>query len=218
MPLARTEPPARRRGRPSTAQAALLEEHVLATATTLFLERGFGRTTLDLVAQQAAVGKSGLYARYPNKGALFTAVVDRSIQTMFNDMQAVHNDPDTGQRLQRVGEGLVEGMLHPRCVALMRITAAEAENFPNLALSAYEVSFKGAVRQVLRALGVQDRVDADVEQTRLAERFVEIAIQPLSFQAAFGVDATLLRLRASACVRDAVKLLQAARTLDTPEV
>jgi hypothetical protein len=65
---------------------------------------------------------------------------------------------------------------------------------------------------------VQDRVDADVEQIRLAERFVEIAVQPLSFQAAFGVDATLLRLRASACVRDAVRLLQAARTLDTPEV
>jgi len=136
MPLARPEPPARRRGRPSTAQAALLEAHVLATATTLFLGRGFGRTTLDLVAQQAAVGKSGLYARYPNKGALFAAVVERSIQTMFNDMQAVPHDPNIGQRLQRVGESLVEGMLHPRCVALMRITAAEAETFPDLALSA----------------------------------------------------------------------------------
>jgi len=69
------------------------------------------------------------------------------------------------------------------------------------------------VRQVLRALGVQDQVDADAEQTRLAERFVEVAVQQLSFQAAFGVDAALLRLRASACVCDAVKLLQASGVL-----
>jgi hypothetical protein len=64
---------------------------------------------------------------------------------------------------------------------------------------------------------VQGRDNADAEQTRLAERFVEIAVQPLSFQAAFRVDAALLRLRASACVRDAVKLLHASGVLEAAE-
>ena len=174
----------------------------------MFLERGFGRTTLDLVAQHAEVGKSSLYARYPSKGALFAAVVSRSIQTMFDHLAPVPERLNLMQRLQAVGEALIEGMLHPRCVAFMRITAAEADNFPDLALTAYQVSFDGAVLYVLRGLGAADPAAAEPGLTALAQRFVEVAVQPLSFQAAFGVDAALLRLRASACVRDAVELLQ----------
>ncbi len=94
----------------------------------MFLDRGFGRTTLDLVAQHAEVGKSSLYARYPSKGDLFAAVVSLSIQTMFDHMAPVPEGLNLGQRLQAVGEALIDGMLHPRCVAFMRITAAEADS------------------------------------------------------------------------------------------
>lgn len=201
--------PFRRRGRPPAQQAGLLEERVLQVATALFLERGFGRTTLDLVAQQAEVGKSSLYARYPGKGALFDAVVSHSIQTMFDHMAPVPQSLDFAQRLQTVGEILIEGLLHPRCVALMRITAAEAENFPGLALKAYQVSLEGSVEYVLMAMGTNS---SDAQLRALAQRFVEVAVQPLSFQAAFGVEAELLRLRAPACVQDAVALLKEPMT------
>ena len=177
MPAACPEKFSRRRGRPPASQAGQFDERILQVATSLFLDRGFGRTTLDLVAQHAEVGKSSLYARYPSKGALFAAVVSRS-------------------------------MLHPRCVAFMRITAAEADNFPDLALTAYQVSFDGAVLYVLKGLGAANLAAAGPGLTALAQRFVEVAVQPLSFQAAFGVDAALLRQRASACVRDAIELLQ----------
>jgi AcrR family transcriptional regulator len=172
------------------------------------LDRGFGRTTLDLVAQHAEVGKSSLYARYPSKGDLFAAVVSLSIHTMFDHMAPVPEGLDLGQRLQAVGEALIEGMLHPRCVAFMRITAAEADNFPELALMAYQVSFDGAIFYVLRGLGVANVTAADPELIKLAQRFVELTVQPLSFQAAFGIDPTQLRLRSSQCVQDAIELLQ----------
>lgn len=204
--------PSRRRGRPPAQHAGLLEERVLQVATALFLERGFGRTTLDLVAQQAQVGKSSLYARYPGKGALFDAVVSHSIQAMFDHMAPVPPSLDFAQRLQTVGEVLIDGLLHPRCVALMRITAAEADNFPGLALKAYQVSLEGSVEYVLMAMGTTGASRADAQLRVLAQRFVELAVQPLSFQAAFGVDAELLRLRAPACVQDAVALLKEQMT------
>lgn len=200
--------PPRRRGRPLTQQAGLVEERVLHVATTLFLERGFGRTTLDLVAQQAQVGKSSLYARYPGKAALFEAVVGHSIQSMFDHMAPVPHSLGLEQRLQTVGEILINGLLHPRCVALMRITAAEADNFPGLALKAYQVSLEGSVEYVLMAMGTTGACNTDAQLRALAHRFVEVAVQPSSFQAAFGVEAELLRLRASACVQDAVALLK----------
>lgn len=208
MPAACPEKFSRRRGRPPASQAGQFDERILQVATSLFLDRGFGRTTLDLVAQHAEVGKSSLYARYPSKGALFAAVVSRSIQTMFDHLAPVPQGLNLVQRLQAAGEALIEGILHPRCVAFMRITAAEADNFPDLALTAYQVSFDGAVLYVLKGLGAANLAAVGPELTALAQRFVEVAVQPLSFQAAFGVDTVLLRLRASACVRDAVELLQ----------
>jgi AcrR family transcriptional regulator len=180
----------------------------LQVATSLFLDRGFGRTTLDLVAQHAEVGKSSLYARYPSKGDLFAAVVSLSIQTMFDHMAPVPEGLDLGQRLQAVGEALIDGMLNPRCVAFMRITAAEADNFPDLALMAYQVSFDGSVAYVLKGLGAANLDAADPALIKLAQRFVELAVQPLSFQAAFGIDPAQLRMRSLQCVHDAIELLQ----------
>jgi AcrR family transcriptional regulator len=207
MPAACPEKSNRRRGRPPASQAGQFDERILEVATSLFLGRGFGRTTLDLVAQHAEVGKSSLYARYPSKGALFAAVVSRSIQTMFDHLAPVPQGLSLVQRLQAVGEALIEGMLHPRCVAFMRITAAEAGNFPDLALTAYQDSFDGAVAYVLMGIGETDLGAVSPGLTALAQRFVEVTVQPVSFQAAFGVDASLLRLRASVCVHDAVELL-----------
>ena len=208
MPSPSREKSSRRRGRPPASQAGQFDERILRVATSLFLDRGFGRTTLDLVAQHAEVGKSSLYARYPSKGDLFAAVVSLSIQTMFDHMAPVPEGLGLGQRLQAVGEALIEGMLHPRCVAFMRITAAEADNFPDLALTAYQVSFDGAVSYVLNGLGAANLDATDPGLITLAQRFVELAVQPLSFQAAFGVDPAQLRLRSSQCVKDAIELLQ----------
>lgn len=89
MPAACPEKSYRRRGRPPASQAGQFDERILQVATSLFLDRGFGRTTLDLVAQHAEVGKSSLYARYPSKGDLFAAVVSLSIQTMFDHLAPV---------------------------------------------------------------------------------------------------------------------------------
>lgn len=214
MTAAPNEKQTRKRGRPPLAEVGMANERVLEVATALFLDLGFGRTTLDLVAQHAMVGKSGLYTRYPNKGALFAAVVERSIQTMFSHMAPVGADLDRAGRLQSVGEILIDGMLHPRCVALMRITAAEAHNFPDLAGTAYQVSFDGAVRNVLQALGHQE----SPELRRVAERFVEVAVQPLSFQAAFGANVEGLRRKSASCVQDALVLLKARGWLKEEDV
>lgn len=195
-----------RRGRPPSQETSLIDELVLQEATALFLANGYARTSLDLVAKNVGIGKSALYRRYPGKEELFAAVVKSSINTMFSDMKVPDSCLDDRQRLQVVGEELVKGMLHPRCVAFMRITAAEAESFPELARMAYAVSFEDSVKFVARALNEKVVcVGNSVED--VAKRFVEVAVQPLSFQAAFGLDPMLLHSKASKSVGDAIYLL-----------
>lgn len=201
-----------RRGRPSAKEMLLVDERVLSAATALFLELGYGRTTLDMVSQRAKTGKSALYNRYQNKESLFNAVVQRSIQTMFEHMASIDMSADRRSRLRSVGLQLIEGILHPRCVALMRITAAEAQNFPELAKLAYDVSFEGSVRYVVTALeGTKLPIGQNVDE--IARRFVEVAVQPLSFQAAFGLGPDLLRERSASNVEDALALLEATGRL-----
>lgn len=207
-----------RRGRPPAEQSGQVDGRVLDAATALFLELGFGRTTLDRVAQTAQTGKSSVYRRYRDKQKLFAAVVERSINQMFADLKPLPPGGTVTDRLRHAGRELIRASLVPRCVAFMRITAAEATSFPELATMAYEVSFKGAIRYVLVAL---EPLSDSVIQTGLslttrlivARRFIEVAVQPSSFQAAFGVKQDCLVERAESDVEDAIWLLKSNRYL-----
>lgn len=56
---------------------------LLASATTLFVRNGFGKTTLDDVATDARVTRGAVYHHFANKGALFHAVFDE-LETQAN--------------------------------------------------------------------------------------------------------------------------------------
>lgn len=196
-----------RLGRPPMIEAGLAEERVLDAATALFLERGFGRTTLDKVSQISKTGKSALYRRYPDKAALFAAVVRRSINTMFDEIQPIPFSRDVQNQLRHIGVELARHLLIPRCIALMRMTAAEAVNFPELAKMAYQVSFDGSVQCVLAVLNAEG--GKVVRAAEVAKRFVELVLQPISFQAAFGEEIDVLQQRCAADVEDAIILLEA---------
>jgi AcrR family transcriptional regulator len=53
-----------------------LREHILWTAKDVFLELGFERASMDVVAARAATSKRSLYAHFESKDKLFLAVVD----------------------------------------------------------------------------------------------------------------------------------------------
>lgn len=199
-----------RRGRPKASEAGLVDALLMDAATALFLEQGFGRTTLDQVAKHARVGKSALYSRYRSKEALFEDVVLRSIQLMFSEMTPVSSELDVEDRLRHVGNALAEGFKLPRCIAFMRMVAAEADNFPQLAEHAYASSFRGAVDGVAVALRGTKGLDACGEgrAEKAATRFVEVALQPLSFQATFGTDPQQIYARAEEMIEDAILLLK----------
>ena len=196
-----------RRGRPKAEERGLSADRVLDAATALFLEQGFGRTTLDQVSERSRTGKSTLYGRYANKEALFAAVVTRSIDAMFDDLAAAPSDGNLHDRLHHAGRELARVMLDTRCVALMRITAAEAGNFPALATLGYQRSFDGAAQFVAQAIIGPDGCGSIERVLPTACRFVELVLQPISFRAIFGTDADLMMEQVDLHIEEAIILL-----------
>ncbi len=64
-------------GRPPRELAGKVEERILDAAGKVFLERGFSGASVDEIAEVACAGKPTIYARFPSKEALFTAVAER---------------------------------------------------------------------------------------------------------------------------------------------
>ena len=206
-----------RRGRPRAEERGFLDDRVLDAATALFLEQGYGRTTLDQVSERSRTGKSTLYGRYANKEELFAAVVTRSISAMFDDLEATPAEGDVYSRLRHVGHELARVTLDRRCVSLMRITAAEADNFPALATLGYEMSFVGTARFVADAIIGPNGSGTTASVMPTAHRFVELALQPISFQATFGVDPDLLKSQIGRHVDEAIILLTTTGLLKTED-
>jgi AcrR family transcriptional regulator len=66
-----------RTGRPPRKLAGEVDARILDAARRLFLERGLEGTSVDEIASLARAGKPTIYARFPSKETLFSAVVLR---------------------------------------------------------------------------------------------------------------------------------------------
>ena len=66
-------------GRPTREQAAAMDDRILDGARAAFCKKGITNTSVEEIAVQLGVSKHTIYRRYPNKGALLEAVVERDI-------------------------------------------------------------------------------------------------------------------------------------------
>ena len=57
-------------------QGRLTRERLVGTATRLFAEHGYDRTSVEMVLQEADVSRGSLYHHFGNKEALFEAVLE----------------------------------------------------------------------------------------------------------------------------------------------
>src|ERR1700761_7894481 len=62
-------------------------EHVVSSATDVFLRYGYARTTMNDIAKAANLTRPTLYQRFPDKEAVFTAVVEEMAVTLFAKIQ-----------------------------------------------------------------------------------------------------------------------------------
>jgi TetR/AcrR family transcriptional regulator, regulator of autoinduction and epiphytic fitness len=120
-------------GRPPKEEATALSDHVVAVADALFIENGYGATSMATVARRAQVGKQTLYRRFPDKAALFREVIRRRIDATVAPRAAVVVTSDPLGELKKMGQAALDTVLDPEFVRLYRAIIAEATLFPELA-------------------------------------------------------------------------------------
>jgi TetR/AcrR family transcriptional repressor of mexJK operon len=140
-------------GRPPKGQAAALNDHIIDVAGELFIEKGFGTASMATIASQARIGKQTLYDRFPDKAALFRAVIGRRIDAMLIASTESTEDSDPLKELKKLGRHTLDRVLDPGFVQLHRIVIAEALPFPELARAAADCwgsSFKDRCTDAIR--------------------------------------------------------------------
>lgn len=106
----------------------------LDAAGDLFVEKGYGATSLADVVKRSGGSLATLYDFFGNKGGLFKALiadrVDR-ITGVFDEAGVAERPPDAA--LAEFGRKMLDLILHPDVIAVQRLVIAESSQFPELA-------------------------------------------------------------------------------------
>ena len=188
-------------GRPPRGLAGKVEERILDAAAQVFLEHGFSGASVDEIAEVACAGKPTIYARYPGKQALFTAVIERLVRrnTTLEALSAAAGSIE--QRLEAVATVILSKVLMPETIGLIRVAVAEARRFPDLATSVSSMGRERpteALTRVFGELAASDDIGAlpafgpdQIWET--ARRFLDLVVLPMLVRALFGEDLAALR-------------------------
>jgi TetR/AcrR family transcriptional repressor of mexJK operon len=121
----------RKRGRPKVVTDEAQRALVVEGARTLFLEKGYGRTTTDDVAERCRISKQTLYRLFPSKQDLFAAVVDVHRQSMLA-LPGNYEGMTLDEALQKIFKLDIDARADWERMALLRMVMLEAPQFPEL--------------------------------------------------------------------------------------
>ena len=136
---------------------------VLAGARAVFLANGFSAATTDMIQQAAGVSKSTVYSHYPNKEALFVAVIEAECELYVKTVrQHKFSERCLADTLNAIAQAYLEIVLSRDGMALYRAIVSEAGRFPELGRRFYLAgpgAMNHAVAETLEAAEARGEVD-----------------------------------------------------------
>lgn len=142
-----------RRGRPTKAEAAKLQDKLRKVALATFVKNGYDGTTMDAIARAAGITRRTLYARYSEKRAVFLDVIPWALTLRTERGFAPGpNGDDLAAALVAVARGSLARALDPDTLGLTRIALNESARFPEFAVSAQTMTWSARQREVMELL------------------------------------------------------------------
>jgi AcrR family transcriptional regulator len=196
-----------------------VDTRILDAARRLFLERGLEGTSVDEIASLARAGKPTIYARFPNKEALFTAVVSSTIIASIEHYES--NAPigaSVAKRLESVGVSILKWILRSETIGMVRLAIAEARRFPDLASRVNQMARERAEESLVRLLGGVAQSDELGKLPAFAPKrlatttlfFRGLVVMPLIFRALYGEKLKVLHAEIEPHVARSVAFFLAA--------
>jgi len=201
----------RRGGRPSREAAARLGEQILDVATGLFLANGYGATSVEDIARRARISKRTFYHRYPDKRALFGAVITRIVERIRppGGEASLFTDPGPlDQALLHIARVTLRMALTPEALALYRVIISEAARFPDIAaVIAEQGRTQKGVMQIAALLAHDAEAKPSTPQARefAAAQFLQM-VMAVPLRRALGLGQPMTEGELDAWARNTVAL------------
>jgi AcrR family transcriptional regulator len=128
-----------RRGRPCLIAEPERRKRLLDAAENVFLELGYGSSSMDDIARHAGMSKKTLYRLFETKQSLFAAVIAarRAVLDTMIAGNACDDDDSPRDTLRSYLGKVARFVLAPRQAALYRLVIAESLRTPELANAFY---------------------------------------------------------------------------------
>ncbi len=180
---------------------------ILAAASCLFREHGYGATTMDAVAREADVSKATLYVYFSGKRELFAAVIaeegDRNSRAL---IAGTSGHEEMRAKLLRFGRAILDLLLAPETIGAYRMVTAEAHRFPELGRVFYEngpARLLARLEEFFAEATLQGKLA--VENPReAAEQFIGLVRGDLMLRALLAIDDKISDARQNQVVRSGV--------------
>jgi AcrR family transcriptional regulator len=111
---------------------------ILRAAEQVFCASGYGAATMEEIARACGMAKKTLYKLFPDKMAVFVALIDSHDNPHFAWEARAEAELHGRQALRTMLMELARFVLSPRQISLTRLVISEAHNTPELARRFYD--------------------------------------------------------------------------------
>lgn len=192
---------------------------IIATAREMFFEQGYEATTMSAIAARLGGSKRTLWAYFPSKEALFSAMVEDTASGLRAQIEMPIAAGEPIERLARLCRSAIDRALSPIATAMFRLVGSVSDRQPELAA----VFFTRGPRETQREIGnYLEREFAHLLWTsdfQLAGRdLVTLAASEMLFEQIWGLRAVPTLTERDTRARHAATLFLRAYARDPDKV
>ncbi|SEP07571.1 TetR/AcrR family transcriptional regulator [Amycolatopsis saalfeldensis] len=168
-----------------------LREHILWAAKDVFIETGFERASMDVVAARAETSKRSLYAHFESKDKLFLAVLDLVRELYFEQLKTPRDYADDATEAAVLFCGrFLQLLLWRSALRTCRLSMTEAERLPEAAARYYDAIFATPQERLAAFVGESFDLGPGAAED-LARELLGRTVYPRLFRALLGVEPPL---------------------------
>jgi TetR/AcrR family transcriptional repressor of nem operon len=155
---------------PKTGRGRATRERIIAAAASLIGERGVARTSIDDVIERAGVSKGQLYHYFEDRAALLRAVVLHNADDV---LSFVGRPFDSWKAIRELFDAMVELQVEREAcggcpIGTLVGQLAEVDESARLALADAFARWEARLRDGLRSMQLQGKLDAGADAGELA--------------------------------------------------
>ncbi|MBV8925320.1 MAG: TetR/AcrR family transcriptional regulator [Bradyrhizobium sp.] len=173
----------RGRGRPQLRSDDETRARILEAARYEFSHSGYATTGMENVARRAGVSTKTLYRLFPNKAAVFEAMVTERIEVFVSIVKLRACDGgDIEAALTEALTVCADLMLDGEVIALQRVIAGDSDKFPDVAQTFFHKAItptQTALANWLRAQQKRGTIALDDADSAAGMLLGMLAMQPL---------------------------------------